>query len=202
MRSAVSLKAAQVKYRSSDRAKVTAAAYRAKNREKMRAYQLAWCEKHRDKLRVQGAEYRASHVSESRAWRKKWRESEEGRAYHRAYHPTYYSTPKNRMRHLVTGALRRAMLCGMEHDGSLRDQLMAHPPSECACCGRSLDYSALSNGHNEAVPSLDRVDNAVGYTIANTAVVCRRCNRLKGDASLHDLVTISAYMNKFKTPDA
>jgi len=84
----------------------------------------------------------------------------------------------------------------MEYDEAVRERLMAHPPLVCACCGRALDYAARTNGHNEAVPSLDRVDNHLGYTPANTVVTCRGCNRLKGNATLQDLDMIRRYIER------
>jgi len=84
----------------------------------------------------------------------------------------------------------------MAYSPGLREALMLDLPVQCPCCNQPLDYAMGHRGRNESVPSLDRVDNALGYTVTNTVIICRRCNRLKGDATLNDLALMKSYMQR------
>ena len=66
----------------------------------------------------------------------------------------------------------------------------------CACCGRELDYQRRGKCASPASPSLDRVNVAMGYVSGNVAVVCHRCNVLKGDASAEEHEMIAAYIRR------
>jgi len=49
-------------------------------------------------------------------------------------------------------------------------------------------------------PSLDRVNNDLGYVPGNVMVISRRANLLKGDATLEELVLIGKFYNNLLTP--
>jgi hypothetical protein len=44
--------------------------------------------------------------------------------------------------------------------------------------------------------SLDRVDNSIGYTIANTRIICFKCNCQKSAATPSDIENMYNYVNK------
>jgi hypothetical protein len=48
--------------------------------------------------------------------------------------------------------------------------------------------------HSDNSPSLDRIDNQVGYTKENVRVISRRANRIKSDASLAELIELVLYV--------
>jgi len=105
--------------------------------------------------------------------------------------------PSKRMSILVKSALSRAVFRGLPFDGDLREMLMKKPPLSCACCGRAFDYSAgRGQVGRDKSPSLDRLVPEKGYVKGNVAVICWRCNRLKSNASVKDIETILAYVEK------
>lgn len=54
-----------------------------------------------------------------------------------------------------------------------------------------------TRGGAAPAPSLDRFDNAKGYTPENIVVISSRANRLKSNASLEELQAIVKYMEKY-----
>jgi hypothetical protein len=98
-------------------------------------------------------------------------------------------SPEKRMAALIRDAKARAKRFNREM-GDLR-ALKLTMPTACACCGAAFVFDDKHGPHS---PSLDRIDNNKGYTLANVAVVCYRCNLLKRDASLQELETVVAYM--------
>src|SRR5262245_36756659 len=115
------------------------------------------------------------------------RATPEGKAKQREWYLKCASMPKHRMQNLIGKAKGRARRKWLVFYDGLALILKETPPTHCKCCQRKFDYS-LGKGHNKGrSPSLDRVDNSDGYTLLNTAVICRRCNTLKGDATLAEL---------------
>ena len=53
--------------------------------------------------------------------------------------------------------------------------------SPCHYCGSASGWPESRNG-------IDRVDNAVGYTVKNTVSCCRTCNTAKGTKTVVDFV--------------
>jgi len=55
----------------------------------------------------------------------------------------------------------------------------------CTYCGDLPSMSKVNRGGNGAFVynGVDRVDNAIGYTIANSAPCCKVCNQMKSDRS-------------------
>lgn len=105
--------------------------------------------------------------------------------------------PRNRLRKIVHSALTRSRRYKLAFDAVLVDVLSVFPPSKCPACGVTLNYTVNATTHrNPAIPSIDRVDNALGYTVENTRIICFRCNRIKSDASLADLKSLVAYMEE------
>jgi hypothetical protein len=61
--------------------------------------------------------------------------------------------------------------------------------------GSGRNGSASAENHN--APTIDRIDNSIGYTKENIAVISRRANTLKKDASLNELVAVLVYMRNY-----
>lgn len=109
----------------------------------------------------------------------------------------YYSIPINRIKRLVLAAKNRATVKGIEYDREgLLEKLTHNPPSNCECCNTMLDYSVGIDSNRWKAPSLDRVDNAKGYTTINTKVICFSCNTLKSYATKQELFNIINYIDK------
>jgi hypothetical protein len=121
------------------------------------------------------------------------RSTPEGRARQKEYYDKCQSKPSHRMQRLISKARRRAIDKGLPYSEELFSRLKANPPMVCVCCDVLFDYT-LSKGHNSRSASFDRIDNTLGYTLGNVAVICRRCNRLKGDATPEEIDLIAAYV--------
>jgi hypothetical protein len=67
-----------------------------------------------------------------------------------------------------------------------------HVPDTCPALGIPLDHQYGKRKDN--TPSVDRVDNSIGYTPENSVVISWRANRLKNDASLAEVEGILSYM--------
>jgi hypothetical protein len=73
---------------------------------------------------------------------------------------------------------------------------------DCQCCGRplSLEYQERETREyrsNPDSPSVDRVNNAKGYSKGNIAIICWRCNFRKTDLTLEDLAMFESYIRRF-----
>lgn len=173
---------------------------RAAKLDVYRAREVAWRKNNPDKERASEARRKAKHgEARKAAHRKRYQESAEVRRRVNAYQAVYYANPSNRMRFLVNGAERRAKQRGVAFDPELLTILVANPPVNCLCCGVVLDYRArrgLKHGQRHRSPSLDRLDNDGGYTIANTRTICMRCNEIKGIATVADLLMVIDYMKR------
>lgn len=164
---------------------------RHKERLKLRPYPSQSKEMTREYQR----RYRARHHERVRALENARRNTPEGTAKQRAYYTKCSTKPAHRMQRLITKARRRAADKGLDVSDALFAALKANPPTYCECCGKAFDY-ALNKGHNKCSASFDRIDNTQGYVEGNVAAICRRCNRLKGDATLEEIEAIAAYMRR------
>lgn len=83
----------------------------------------------------------------------------------------------------------------MEFDLDL-DFLMSILPSHCPILGIELDYLATSGKMTDSSPSVDRLNNDIGYVKTNIVVMSVRANRLKSDANAEDLRKIADFLEK------
>ena len=63
----------------------------------------------------------------------------------------------------------------------------------CNCCNIKLCYE-FGFGQRHDLPSIDRIDNDIGYMVENIAVICRACNKLKATGTLQKFEAIVKYM--------
>lgn len=63
-------------------------------------------------------------------------------------------------------------------------------PATCTSCGVALDRQ----GEWRRQPSLDRLLPHLGYVPGNVAWICRRCNQVKGNATLDELCQVVEYI--------
>jgi len=68
-------------------------------------------------------------------------------------------------------------------------------PTHCPVLGIEIDWFASVRAENS--PSLDRIDNHVGYLPGNVAIISYRANRIKNDGSLADHKNIVRWMEKY-----
>lgn len=149
----------------------------------------------RARARVRARKWVTENRERRREYQRQW--YIKNRVNHQIAHRAYITKPSKRMRQLVKLAFWRAKRRGMAYDNELLTALESAPPTACACCGKVLDYS-VGRGANKCgdSPSLDRFDNAAGYTITNVRVICFRCNRIKSDATVMELESVLDYMRR------
>lgn len=165
--------------------------WRQANRERLRLTDAEWRKAHPERTRASAARYRAKNRDITRKKAKAYRLSDGGKARY----ASYLQDPGKRLFILAGNAVRRAAKLGLALDAGLREHLMSRAPKHCDCCAAELDYSiGRGRGKRHRSPSLDRLDNTLGYTIANVRVICWRCNDLKADASAGELEAIVRYM--------
>lgn len=67
-------------------------------------------------------------------------------------------------------------------------------PDCCPILKIPLYFSEVGKGPN--TPSIDRIDNSIGYEPGNVRVISLKANKMKGDMSIPDVEHLLAYMKK------
>jgi hypothetical protein len=106
------------------------------------------------------------------------------------------SNMKSYRNNYIQAALKRAergaKTKGLEFNLTEADLVM---PANCPVLGIPLIMNGGLNAPNN--PSLDRIDNRLGYIKGNVIVVSDRANRLKNNATIEELIRISEFYSKF-----
>jgi hypothetical protein len=132
----------------------------------------------------------------AKAHTQKWRESNPDKI--KEHKKIWMQKPENRVKHILTQAKRRAKFKNMPFDISINDLFPL--PSVCPVFGIEINYEGTkAKGFVDDSPSIDRIDSAKGYIKGNVQIISWRANRIKSDASLHELEAILKYV-KEKTP--
>lgn len=121
------------------------------------------------------------------------------------YRKQYMSDPKNRATRntrevvkrakkdqrviMLANAKKRAKLKGLDFDLTKEDIII---PEFCPILGIKLVRADKGFAENSA--SLDRIDNNRGYTRDNVRVISLRANKMKGYATLDEMIKIVNYM--------
>jgi len=83
----------------------------------------------------------------------------------------------------------------------VRHQLFNHLkdnlPITCPVLGLQLDYS-INTPRTDCSPSIDRVDNNLGYVEGNVCVISWRANRIKMDGTATEHRKIASYIENFR----
>lgn len=96
---------------------------------------------------------------------------------------------KNPVKHMLYDARKRAKAKGLPFNITEKDIFI---PEICPVLGIPLFIG--ESGRSPHSPSLDRINNLLGYTKDNVAVISLRANVLKNDASIEELKAIVKYM--------
>ena len=99
--------------------------------------------------------------------------------------------PRYRISFLVKAARKRAKAAGLPHTITPDDLYI---PTHCPILGVELDYVNLSGKLKDNSPSLDRVENSLGYVPGNVRVISFAANRLKKNYSADTFRKLIAYM--------
>lgn len=150
------------------------------------AYNREWRRRNADKLRAQGRARRAANPEKYRQASRRFRER----------HPNYdrQSYAKNVVTSLLRRARSRARARALPFDLLPADIVI---PSHCPVLGIELTIGG-GRGFRDSSPTLDRVDNNLGYVRGNVAVISYRANRIKNDASLDELRRLVTFLEGWK----
>lgn len=101
------------------------------------------------------------------------------------------AVPKH-IRFMLARARYRATQKGLGFNLVVEDIVV---PAVCPVLGIPIEIG----GRRDHRPSLDRVDNSLGYVRGNVVVLSWRANRLKNDATIEELEAVLKYMvdNRF-----
>lgn len=155
-------------------------------REKRRLWRTANAARLKEKWKVWSA--RNPRGEQAKAWRKK---NPERSKMHTA--KSNESTRQERIedprRAMIRAARKRAVRHGFSCDLTPSDLIV---PTHCPVLG--IPISVGAGKHHHGSPTLDRFDNALGYTKANTRVISYRANWLKSDATGEELMAVARYV--------
>ena len=70
-------------------------------------------------------------------------------------------------------------------------------PDLCPILGLPLRRTWGGSGNEDLTPSIDRVDNALGYVKGNTMVISKKANRIKSDMTLQELESFCTNMLRY-----
>lgn len=100
---------------------------------------------------------------------------------------------QNQVRAMLLRAKTRAAKLGLKFDLSPVDVRI---PEVCPVLGIPLRHNN-EKGPTDNSPTLDRIDNALGYVKGNVLVISFRANAIKRDAEEWELRAVADYMGKF-----
>jgi hypothetical protein len=156
--------------------------WRDRNREKLRAKRKAKYAREKEQERARQRTYYAENGDRLRA-RARAR-ARERRTEMLAYNKEWVARDRirNRLRYLVRSCRLRAQKKGLEFAITVADLTI---PDRCPMLGIPID---LSPGFPvpPGAPSIDRIDNALGYVPGNVRVISYRANSLKRDMTLEE----------------
>lgn len=158
--------------------------WKAKNPEKVRAYNKLWRSRHRDEILAKGALKRQEPTE-------KQRRAAVAKAY-KANIPDFV-----RKNDAVRSAKSRATQRGIEFRITTADLVW---PTHCPVLGIKLNYGKASNGRgSDDSPSLDRHIPSLGYVPGNVFVMSWRANRLKCDGTVEEFYALIEYLRKTRS---
>ena len=103
------------------------------------------------------------------------------------------SQPWGKLDYILRNARGRARTRGMVFEDAALE-LAFDPPVHCKCCGVELAYEQ-GTGQNPRSPSIDRVNSSEGYTVENIAIICMRCNGIKGEGNADEHRRAAVYID-------
>lgn len=98
------------------------------------------------------------------------------------------SSVKKHQYKMWNSARQRALLAGKEFTITMQDVDWS---DNCPVFGYKFKYG--KGGDRKTSPSLDRIDNSLGYVPGNVEVISYHANRIKTDASLEELKSFAEY---------
>lgn len=112
----------------------------------------------------------------------------------------YANDDTNRKKMLLRRVQTKSERLNIEFDLTLDDIII---PDVCPILGIPLRFGNRDKGYtqsaDESSPSLDRIDPDGGYIKSNVLVISWRANRLKGNASIEELIKLAEFYKKYYT---
>lgn len=169
--------------------------YYASNTD-IRSAQKKYNAAHSTELRAYNKQYRATNAEKIRAQKKQHRiaNAEKIRKRKQELHAARVNKDIKGtwLRKIFIRAKARAKKQGLPYDDKCPDLEL---PDVCPVLGIALIYpSALKNKRSPNSPSLDRLENLLGYVSVNLRVISFRANALKNDATIDELESVIKYM--------
>ena len=155
--------------------------YKAAHVEDIREYHKRYRAANSEKLRTQKKQHRTANAEKIRKRKQE---------LHAA---NVDKDPKGTwLRKIFVRAKARAKKRGLPYDDKCPDLEL---PDVCPVLGIALVYpNAFKNKRSPNSPSLDRLENPLGYVALNLRVISFRANALKNDASIEELEAVIRYM--------
>lgn len=117
-------------------------------------------------------------------WQRQYRKTVKAKTYDCSYRKALKQTFNGRVSSMLTSSKFRAKKKSLPHDLDtkwLREKLL---PMKCEATGIELSLQHDNSvTHAAFAPSIDRIDNSLGYTKENCRIVCVLYNKAKSDYS-------------------
>jgi hypothetical protein len=97
--------------------------------------------------------------------------------------------------YILKGTSSRAKERGIHFDLDINDIVI---PEVCPVFKTPLRFSEI--GRESTTPSIDRVDNNLGYTKTNIRIISWRANRLKNNLTIKEVRALLDYMEANEVP--
>lgn len=91
--------------------------------------------------------------------------------------------------YILNGTRSRAKERGIDFNLDLKDIVI---PETCPICQIPLKYSSKRTNNT---PSIDRINNSLGYTKGNVRVISWRANRLKSNITKEEVSRLNDYLS-------
>lgn len=167
-------------------AKARARAWSAANRDRANKKSREWQQANRPRRKQYMKDYYAAHRDELIAANIKWNRDHPDvvRAVNAEYRKRVRENRDVKLKQVIqtarANARRRGFKCDMTVE--LLDTFIKIQNERCALTGIPFDYSCDDEMRvRPFAPSLDRRDNALGYTFDNVQVTCAMVNRAKNE---------------------
>lgn len=164
-------------------------------KEQRRARYRRYHQKHKEQRNAENKAYREANATRLAQQRKTRRQTVEGQEKEKTYSKSYHERLDVILKRMVERARLRSKASGTPFaiDFAFVREQYAEQKGKCYYTGLkfSLEKGFGRGSKNGLTPSLERVDNAQGYTEENTVIVCVHANRAKMHYDLEDLLLLS-----------
>lgn len=141
-------------------------------REVARQLNREWRAKNKDKVAAAAARYRETHREQLNAYNKEYNHS---------------------AKMLLSGIKSRCKKYGIEFNLTIDDIVV---PDQCPILGIPISHGDGYRTDNS--PSVDRINNSLGYIKGNVHVISMRANRIKNDSTLDELRLLVEYLTELE----